>query len=385
LGDAQRQERYRLFLRATIPEGEWNLIRDAVQRGQLTGTGRFVDKVEEVLGRRIEKRTRGRPPKTERTTDVQEKLICPGFVQSRIRSGKINLSRIIVGINTGPQNGHHNHFHVDVRRPDRVALPSNLLADEAVLSQTQTAADADLLAAAQALLEQMQPTLNFEQGDVTMFVMDMPPDVPPQYAPVVIAQASQAKDPAKTERTIGVCALVENPIEVFDELSGLKGQYSAVNNIAPEAVVSNYLMGFDRKRFASVPTTVTVLKGPAHGTLELRKDEGRFYIPEPNYFGPDRATFLVERAGMKIKVEYFIKVMETVPGGTEGYDPYWDEELCPNGSRWEISLNDSDPNAPIYTFEHPYPFTSALAGYTRTDLRVRSCTITSTSVAFKSN
>jgi putative transposase len=66
-------ERYRHFLRATIPEGEWNLIRDAVQRGQLTGTGRFVDKVEAVLGRRIEKRTRGRPPKTERTADAQEK------------------------------------------------------------------------------------------------------------------------------------------------------------------------------------------------------------------------------------------------------------------------------------------------------------------------
>ena len=71
--DAQRQERYRHFLRATIPEGEWNLIRDAVQRGQLTGTGRFVDKVEEVLGRRIEKRARGRPPKTEPTADAQEK------------------------------------------------------------------------------------------------------------------------------------------------------------------------------------------------------------------------------------------------------------------------------------------------------------------------
>jgi putative transposase len=70
---AQRQEHYRLFLRAMIPEGEWNLIRDAVQRGQLTGTGRFVDKVEEVLGRRIEKRTRGRPPKTERAADVQDK------------------------------------------------------------------------------------------------------------------------------------------------------------------------------------------------------------------------------------------------------------------------------------------------------------------------
>lgn len=71
--DAERQERYRLFLHAAIPEGEWTLIRDAVQRGQLTGTGRFVDKVEGVLGRRIEKRTRGRPPKTDGRADAPGK------------------------------------------------------------------------------------------------------------------------------------------------------------------------------------------------------------------------------------------------------------------------------------------------------------------------
>ncbi len=71
--DAQRQERYRHYLRTSIPEGEWNLIRDAVQRGQLTGTGRFVDKVEEVLGKRIEKRARGRPYKTERAAGILEK------------------------------------------------------------------------------------------------------------------------------------------------------------------------------------------------------------------------------------------------------------------------------------------------------------------------
>jgi hypothetical protein len=31
-----------------------------VQRGQLTGTGRFVEKVEAILGKRIEHRSRGR-------------------------------------------------------------------------------------------------------------------------------------------------------------------------------------------------------------------------------------------------------------------------------------------------------------------------------------
>lgn len=65
---AMREERYRAFLHAAIPDGEWTLIREAVQRGQLTGRERFVDQVEAILGRRIEKRAPGRPAKTGRPT-----------------------------------------------------------------------------------------------------------------------------------------------------------------------------------------------------------------------------------------------------------------------------------------------------------------------------
>lgn len=46
-----------------------------------------------------------------------------------------------------------------------------------------------------------------------MFVMDMP-DVPPQYAPVLIAQASQPqRGSAVFDRTISVCHLIENQLE----------------------------------------------------------------------------------------------------------------------------------------------------------------------------
>ncbi len=59
----QRRERYSAFVRAAIPNGEWDLIREAVQRGQLTGNGRFVDDVEQVTGRRIEPRRPGDRPR----------------------------------------------------------------------------------------------------------------------------------------------------------------------------------------------------------------------------------------------------------------------------------------------------------------------------------
>jgi putative transposase len=52
---------YRAYMAAAIAEGEWALIRQAVQRGQLTGGDRFVDQVEAALGRRIERRAPGRP------------------------------------------------------------------------------------------------------------------------------------------------------------------------------------------------------------------------------------------------------------------------------------------------------------------------------------
>ena len=58
---ADRASRYREWLRAAIPPGEWDLIRQAVHRCQLTGGNRFTDEVEQRIGLRIELRGPGRP------------------------------------------------------------------------------------------------------------------------------------------------------------------------------------------------------------------------------------------------------------------------------------------------------------------------------------
>lgn len=67
-GDSRemRYQRYREFVADAIPEGEWELIRQAVQRCQLTGDNRFINEVERIVGRRIELRGRGRPRRIER-------------------------------------------------------------------------------------------------------------------------------------------------------------------------------------------------------------------------------------------------------------------------------------------------------------------------------
>ncbi len=176
-----------------------------------------------------------------------------------------------------------------------------------------------------------------------MFVMDVP-DVPPQYAPVVIAQTTQARrTQAETDGTIGVCQLVSNPIRKLES-----GAYSAVNSVGPLGATGVYLYRQEGKKIGEMGT-VTILNEPAHGILEPiegARGTGFYFIPEPDYIGSDRATFLVEAGGKKYRVEYFIQVQTGI-----GVGDYENPQLCPNGEYWKISLNPDDPNAPIYTFE----------------------------------
>ncbi len=63
--EALRAFKYRDFVTSVIPHGEWDLIREAIQRGQLTDSQRFVDQVEAIIGRHIEHRKQGRPRKDD--------------------------------------------------------------------------------------------------------------------------------------------------------------------------------------------------------------------------------------------------------------------------------------------------------------------------------
>lgn len=58
---SERQIRYRDWLLDAVPQGEWELIRQAARRNQLTGGSRLTEEVEEKLGVRIETRGPGRP------------------------------------------------------------------------------------------------------------------------------------------------------------------------------------------------------------------------------------------------------------------------------------------------------------------------------------
>lgn len=161
-------------------------------------------------------------------------------------------------------------------------------------------------------------------------MVDLPPDVPPQYAFIVVAEAAQPKDPAKTDRTIGVCHLVDNrPDE----------QRSAVNHLSPVGTAWSYFkrqekIAIDESEFKAAK--FTLLQAPEHGTLEMGT-RGAQYHPVDDYVGVDRATVLVEIGKYKVKVTYHFSVMQGVPPAGEQGRPTEDKRYCPNGPEWRIS------------------------------------------------
>jgi putative transposase len=62
--EKNRQDKYRDYMLGMISEEETDQIRRAIQRGQLTGANRFIDEIEEKLGKRVEFRGQGRPRKS---------------------------------------------------------------------------------------------------------------------------------------------------------------------------------------------------------------------------------------------------------------------------------------------------------------------------------
>jgi putative transposase len=64
--EQERQKTYAEYVLGTVPEYEIKLIREALQRGQLTGSDRFRDEVEKKLGIRVSNKKPGRPKKQKK-------------------------------------------------------------------------------------------------------------------------------------------------------------------------------------------------------------------------------------------------------------------------------------------------------------------------------
>lgn len=156
----------------------------------------------------------------------------------------------------------------------------------------------------------------------------------------MIAQANQtqAGDQSARDRALGICRPVPS------------NYYGGENTLIPLVAVKNYFTLYDPQTTFTGPATLTVLQQPQHGILRLvtQADVGTilpsggdpvdpaaglyFYLPEQGYLGDDKASFLIERGGIKIKVVYYFKAVNG-PLGNSGGDEYCEK----TGIRWKIS------------------------------------------------
>jgi len=184
-----------------------------------------------------------------------------------------------------------------------------------------------------------------------MLIPDMPA-APPQSPPVVlIAQTNQAQGTTNnTERVLGVCEVVANEEKNYP------------NSIAAaETYFVNYdhLDGFTHEDWLAAKTTILIQS--KHGTLvevvtdpHLSRDYR--YTPDKGYVGNDSADVLVEIKGMKVKVHYFIHVLEY--GEKDAYDANCTEGSAGHEGQWKISL---DPNGNPVLTAIALPVSSTLA------------------------
>jgi hypothetical protein len=221
--------------------------------------------------------------------------------------------------------------------------------------------------------------LNLTQGDVTMFIPDMP-NVPPQDVPVMIAQANQAQaSDVTTIRTLGVCQPIPN----------MPDSPPSLDNVAePIGEAKTYFRMYEHQQVTGSATT-TILLQPKHGILRLLTEADRgtifdssagpvdptnpgyVYLPEKGYLGKDSATVLVEIGGIKVKVVFFFQAVGRPLGNTGG------EELCATtGLRWKISSTlDANGNSTITSVEYQSPTINA--GATTTDTAALASTLES--------
>jgi len=60
--DNDRQKEYQKWIHENIPEDEWKIIGDAIQKDWAYGNDKFKEEIENALGRRFEMKKAGRKP-----------------------------------------------------------------------------------------------------------------------------------------------------------------------------------------------------------------------------------------------------------------------------------------------------------------------------------
>jgi hypothetical protein len=149
--------------------------------------------------------------------------------------------------------------------------------------------------------------------------IDTLPSLPPIETPALVAQANATKP--QFDRVIAICHLAQNPPIPPN---------TAVNGLSTVFAVKDYLVKHEHRKIKE-PISSKILQQPEHAFLQ---DEGAgeySYVPnDPNYLGKDQAEVLVEISGLRIKVKYFFRVLDSLPTDAD------EQKYCPR-YKWRIS------------------------------------------------
>ena len=219
-----------------------------------------------------------------------------------------------LGIYATPEDDHQHHFHIYLNPPDPLESgPSLLLSGNPLAMSPDTASGTVALAATtQALFDYTQTLIT---GDELMFTMDVP-YVPPQDAPIVLAQATNTSSPPdyllKTCDEVPTAGGAVTAMNLVNPAAWLVGELKRPQN-GPQVLTQSQLMAL----VASVK--LTQLQGVTHGQLIPHSADGTSdgrvvyeYRSEPGYVGKDQAIFMAEFEGKRYKIIANVVVSMTI-------------------------------------------------------------------------
>ena len=171
-----------------------------------------------------------------------------------------------------------------------------------------------------------------------MFTMDVP-SVPVQDAPIALVQAAADTAARPPDYQLNVC----------QETESTGDPRSALRSVDPAQLLINYLENRDHRAYAwdaSAAVKLTLLEGPAHGTLVSGVADGMTsyrYDVTPNYTGNDKAVFMAEYGGKRYKI-----VVNLVVSLSVGESPLMSDEkpVCPPPKLIKVDrkpVSDSSP------------------------------------------
>ncbi|UUZ69422.1 matrixin family metalloprotease [Polaromonas sp. P2-4] len=265
-----------------------------------------------------------------------------------------------VGITAKGTNGYETQFGISLRKRTPVEIDAGV---QALMADTP-APELPYADKMPILLASAQAAFNFEEGEFTMWV----PDVPTQYmeppAIYLAANVASAKmGGAVAPHKLGVCMVINYPADIHPTGDAemylahyaeqkFKFDFSPAGDVQIDSTVRNFNFAQYPDGSPRADTSVSVIAPPRHGTLLQENPDATDYtkyfykyIPDEGYADYDRFALEVKGGGFTVEIYYLMSV--SLPGEPtyvldENGQKTDDLSRCPL-AHWKISTSSPQP------------------------------------------